>query len=106
MSTPAAPRSLAARLALPALILGGLACLYLFGAGVIGVLELPIYESLFVTPDPLQPDTLPFEQPMVNVIFGLGALFVFAASARTRRRKTVGGEWLTRTFTSTCSSDG
>ncbi len=76
---------------MPAVVLGGLAFLYLFGAGVLGVLELPIYGSLFVTVDPLQPDILPFEQPMVNVIFGFGALFVFASAARTRRRKTTGG---------------
>lgn len=77
---------------LPALILGGLAFLYLFGAGVLGVLELPIYSSLFVTVDPLQPNILPFDQPMVNVIFGIGAFFVFAAAAKERRRKTVGAQ--------------
>lgn len=77
---------------LPALLLGGLGFVYLFGAGVIGLLELPIYSTLLVTLDPLQPDVLPFEQPMVNIIFGLGALFVFASSARTRRRKTTGAQ--------------
>jgi branched-chain amino acid transport system permease protein len=79
---------------LPALVLGGLGFLYLFGAGVIGVLELPIYGELLVTVDPLQPDILPFEQPMVNVIFGLGAFFVFASAAKTRRRKTQGAQTL------------
>ena len=77
---------------LPAVVLGGLGFVYLFGAGVIGVLELPIYGSLLVPVDTLQPHILPFEQPMVNVIFGLGALFVFASAARTRRRKTTGGQ--------------
>jgi branched-chain amino acid transport system permease protein len=72
---------------LPALVLGCLGFLYLFGAGVLGVLELPIYAEL-------QPAILPFEQPMVNVIFGLGALFVFAASAKARRRKTQGTQTL------------
>lgn len=72
---------------LPAIILGGIGFLYLFGAGVLGVLELPVYTEFLVTPDPLQPDFLPFEQPMVNVIFGLGAFFVFAAAAEARRRR-------------------
>ena len=75
---------------LPAIVLGGLGFLYLFGTGVLGVLELPIYGEFFVTPDPLQPDVLPFEQPMVNVIFGLGAFFVFAAAAKARRKKAQG----------------
>lgn len=67
---------------MPAVVLGGLGFVYLFGAGVLGVLELPFYATL----------PLPFEQAMVNVIFGLGALFVFASSARTRRIKTKGGQ--------------
>ena len=75
---------------LPAIVLGGLGFLYLFGTGVLGVLELPIYGEFFVTPDPLQPDVLPFEQPMVNVIFGLGAFFVFAAAGKARRKKAQG----------------
>jgi branched-chain amino acid transport system permease protein len=75
---------------LPAIVGGGLGFLYLFIPGVLGVLELPVYGEFFVTADPLQPDILPFEQPMVNVIFGIGAFFVLAAGLRTRRKKAVG----------------
>ncbi len=78
----------------PAIIGGTLCFLYLFGAGVVGVMELPLYGELFVTVDPLQPDTLPFEQPMVNVIFGIGAFFVLAAGLRARRKRLVGAQSL------------
>lgn len=80
--------------ALPAIIGGALGFTYLFGAGVLGVLELPIYGQYFVTVDPLQPNILPFEQPMVNVIFGIGALFVLVAGLRVRYKKSVGAQTL------------
>ena len=82
---------------MPALVLGGLAFLYLFVGGVIGVLELPLYADMLVTPDTAdlaRPDLLPFEQPMVNVIFGFGAFFIFAAALKSRRKKAQGAQTL------------
>ena len=68
----------------PALILGSLGFLYFFGGGAIGVAELPLYKSI----------PLPFEQPMVNVIFGLGALLVLGTAIKTRRTAGQGRQTL------------
>lgn len=68
----------------PALIFGGLGILYFFGGGAIGVMEFPIYETL----------PLPFSAPMVNVIFGLGAILVFGTAIKTRRHVGQGRQTL------------
>jgi len=70
--------------ALPALIVGTLGFIYFFGSGAVGVLELPIYKSI----------PLPYDQPMVNVIFGLGALYILGTAIKSRhsagqRRQTL-----------------
>jgi len=59
----------------PALIIGGLAFIYFFGGGSLGVAELDIYKTL----------PLPFDEAMVNVIFGLGALLVLGTAIKSRR---------------------
>jgi len=62
----------------PAMVGGIVAFLYLFLCGALGVAGSDLYSTL----------PLPFREPMVNVIFGLGALFIFGlsyASVRSRR---------------------
>ncbi|MDY0883237.1 high-affinity branched-chain amino acid ABC transporter permease LivM [Dongia soli] len=68
----------------PALIVGGLAFLYFFGAGSTGVMELDVYKTL----------PLPFEEPMVNVIFGLGALLVCGTAIKSIRTAGEGRQTL------------
>lgn len=68
----------------PALIIGGLGFLYFFGCGAIGVAEADLYKTL----------PLPFDAPMVNVIFGLGALLVFGTAVKTRRTAHIGRQTL------------
>jgi len=61
----------------PAIIFGFLGFAYFFGSGFVGVLEMEdLYKML----------PLPFDRPMVNVIFGLGALFVCVTALINRRR--------------------
>jgi branched-chain amino acid transport system permease protein len=84
---------------LPAFVGGGIAFAYLFGAGVFGLLELPIYPTLrdtvifsveipsFAT---VKLTLLPFAQPMVNAIFGVGAIFVVAGAIRSKRDRAKG----------------
>jgi len=69
---------------LPALIVGAVAFLYFFGVGALGVADLWIYKTI----------PMPFEQPMVNVIFGLGALYIFGIAIKShltagQRRQTL-----------------
>jgi branched-chain amino acid transport system permease protein len=68
----------------PALLLGGLGFLYFFGCGALGVAELDVYKAI----------PLPFEQPMVNVIFGLGALLVFGTAFKSHRSAHAGRQTL------------
>jgi branched-chain amino acid transport system permease protein len=64
-----------------AALAGGLiGSIYLFGAGVIGMYGAPIYATL----------PLPFDEPMVNIIFGLGAVFVALKANATQRAVSLG----------------
>ncbi len=56
----------------PALIGGGIGFLYLFGVGMLGISGSLGYDTF----------PHPFDEPMVNIIFGLGALFISAAPIR------------------------
>lgn len=69
---------------MPALVLGSLGLIYFFGSGVIGLAELPLYKSI----------PLPFDEPMVNIIFGLGALLVLGTALKTRRTANQGRQTL------------
>jgi branched-chain amino acid transport system permease protein len=69
---------------MPALVLGSLGLIYFFGSGVIGLAELPLYKSI----------PLPFDEPMVNIIFGLGALLVLGTALKTRRTASQGRQTL------------
>ncbi|WP_374371800.1 high-affinity branched-chain amino acid ABC transporter permease LivM [Dongia sp.] len=68
----------------PPFVLGGLAMIYLFTAAILGLAGSPLYQSL----------PLPYDQPMVNAIFGVGAIFVFAAAIKAHRTKVKGGHTL------------
>ncbi len=68
----------------PALVIGGLAFLFFFGCGAIGVAGADLYNTL----------PMPFHAPMVNVIFGLGALLVFGTAVKTRRSAGQGRQTL------------
>jgi branched-chain amino acid transport system permease protein len=62
----------------PALIGGGIGFLYLFGVGMLGISGSLGYDTF----------PHPFEEPMVNVIFGLGGLYIFGSTysgVRSRR---------------------
>lgn len=69
---------------LPPAILGGLATIYLFGAAVLGLAGSALYTRL----------PLPYDQPMVNAIFGVGAIFILAASIKGKRERQRGGQTL------------
>jgi branched-chain amino acid transport system permease protein len=64
----------------PALVVGLIAFIYLFGAGAIGLTEAELTEGGLYRTLPL-----PFDEPMVNVIFGLGAVYIFGNAYRTVR---------------------
>jgi branched-chain amino acid transport system permease protein len=68
----------------PALIVGGLGILYLFGLGVCGVIGTSDFASSPAFKNFYQAVPHPFEQPMVNVVFGLGALFVFGTAIKSQ----------------------
>jgi branched-chain amino acid transport system permease protein len=71
-------------LLLPPAILGGIATLYLFGAAVLGLAGSPLYGQI----------PLPYDQPMVNAIFGVGAVFILAAAIKGQRDRRRGAQTL------------
>ena len=64
---------------LPALIGGAAGFCYLFILGATGIFEAPDVAAIY------QGLPFPFEQPMVNVIFGLGGAFIFGTAMSSRR---------------------
>src|SRR5581483_708698 len=71
-------------IAKPALIGGLVSFVYLFGVGTLGLWESPGYDTF----------PHPFDQPMVNVIFGLGGLFIFGLAYSAMRAKRHGAQTL------------
>jgi len=69
-------------IAKPALIGGLVSFIYLFGVGTLGLWESLGYGTL----------PHPFDQPMVNVIFGLGGLFIFGLAYSGMRTKRHGAQ--------------
>jgi branched-chain amino acid transport system permease protein len=69
---------------LPALIGSGVAFLYLFLVGMLGLSGSVGYDAF----------PRPFDEPMVNIIFGLGALFVFGGSYSGVRARRHGAQLL------------
>jgi branched-chain amino acid transport system permease protein len=78
----------------PALIVGGLGIVYLFGMGVIGVIGTSDFGISAAFKHFYDQVPRPFDQPMVNVVFGLGAIFVFGTAIKSQvsagqRRQTL-----------------
>jgi branched-chain amino acid transport system permease protein len=71
-------------LLLPPAILGGAAAIYLFAAAVFGLAGAMIYDQM----------PLPYDEPMVNAIFGVGAVFILAAAIKGHRDRRRGGQTL------------
>lgn len=69
---------------LPPAILGGIATIYLFAAAVFGLADSMVYDQM----------PLPYDEPMVNAIFGVGAAFVFAAAVKSHRTRRRGAQTL------------
>jgi branched-chain amino acid transport system permease protein len=67
---------------MPPVILGAAATVYLFTAAVLGLAGSSLYGQL----------PLPYDQPMVNAIFGVGAVFVFAAAIKGHHTRHRGGQ--------------
>jgi branched-chain amino acid transport system permease protein len=69
---------------LPPAILGGAAAIYLFAAAILGLAGSSIYGQM----------PLPYDQPMVNAIFGVGAVFILAAAIKAHFIRRRGGQTL------------
>ncbi|HVI89166.1 MAG TPA: high-affinity branched-chain amino acid ABC transporter permease LivM [Dongiaceae bacterium] len=79
---------------LPALVVGALGVIYLFGIGVCGVLGTADFASAETFKNIYESVPRPFDQPMVNVIFGLGALYILGIAIKSQvsagqRRQTL-----------------
>jgi branched-chain amino acid transport system permease protein len=66
----------------PAFLIGGLGIIYLFGIGVCGVIGSSDFSFSPALKQFYDSVPRPFEQPMVNVIFGLGALFILGTAIK------------------------
>ena len=67
---------------LPAMIGGGIGFLYLFFVGLLGLLGSLGYDTF----------PHPFDEPMVNIIFSLGGLFIFGSAYSGQRSKRHGAQ--------------
>jgi branched-chain amino acid transport system permease protein len=66
---------------LPALIGGIVSFVYLFGVGAFGLAGSLAYDTF----------PHPFDEPMVNIIFGLGGIYIFGAAYHGTRTRRHGG---------------
>ena len=81
---------------MPSLVGGGIAFVYLFGGAVAAVLwDVPVvgFNEYIKGSDLAVAGAIPmpFHDPIIDGIFGLGALFLVVTAVQTRRRATHGG---------------